>query len=113
MVFRRDCKACLQGQMRSHVHRRQKHHGSNTLNMDLVGPWKPGKDHALGRPATRFLIASLTVPLPFGKVESSEELADHYGGERVESRDEGDVENPECERDPSPEELKRRQRLGD
>ena len=133
MVFRKDCKACLQGQMRSHVHRRQKHHGSNTfcLNMDLVGPWKPGKDHALGRPATRFLIASLTVPLSFGKVESLEEPPDNDGGDQVESRDEGDVErviadhpldldfsdlceeNPECERDPSPEEFKRRQRLGD
>ena len=68
IVFRRDCRACLEGQMQSHVHRRQKHHGSNTfcLTMDLVGPWKPGRDHLLGRPATRFLIASLTVPLPRG-----------------------------------------------
>ena len=56
IVFRRDCKACLEGQMRSHIHRRQKHHGSNTfcLSMDLVGPWKPGKDHLLSRPAPDF-----------------------------------------------------------
>ena len=39
IAFRRDCRACLEGQMRSHIHRRQKHHGSNTfcLTMDLVG----------------------------------------------------------------------------
>ena len=86
MVFRKDCRACLQGQMRSHVHRRQKHHGSNTfcLTMDLVGPWKPGKDHVLTQPATRFLIAALSVPCPESSGDNidkdragpSEEVAD-------------------------------------
>ena len=66
MVFRRDCRAFLQGRMKSHVQRRQKQHGSNAfcLSMDLVGPWKLGKGHALNQPATLFLIASRTVLLP-------------------------------------------------
>ena len=124
LVFRRDCRACLEGQMRSHVHRRQKHHGSNTfcLSMDLVGPWRPGKDHVLGRPATRFLIASLSIPLLDGSEEegipgqtgdasvsaepvSEVELEEYEEGEEEEDR--------EAESDPGPEEMNRRQREGE
>ena len=129
IVFRRDCKACLKGQMRSHVHRRQKHHGSNTfcLSMDLVGPWKPGKDHLLGQPATRFLIASLTVPRP-GSVggepmEEDEANVEGTGEENGDSREReardegeiadyeiGEVQDGELEDDPNPEEVSRRAR---
>ena len=135
VVFRRDCRACLQGQMRSHVHRRQKHRGSNTfcLSMDLVGPWKPGKDHLLGTPATRFLIAALSVPLP-GHLNVDEEpgvinlepdrdvVAQAAGEsegreERVESEpadyEVGVEEDLAGEHDPSPEELDRRRRQGE
>ena len=127
IAFRRDCRACLEGQMRSHIHRRQKHHGSNTfcLTMDLVGPWKPGKDHVLGQPATRFLIAALSVPRPAGgdadregnpretrgERESEEEEENH---EIVEMEHEKGEEPPgEVDSDPSPEELGNRRRQGD
>ena len=124
-MFRRDCRACLEGQMRSHVHRRQKHHGSNTfcLSMDLVGPWRPGKDHLLGKPATRFLIASLSVPLlnPSGEGSVSELSQD--AGERAElpdqaglgdyERGEEEEEDGERERDPGLEEMERRCREGE
>ena len=138
IVFRRDCRACLQGQMRSHIHRRQKHHGSNTfcLSMDLVGPWKPGKDHLLGRPATRFLLASLTVPRPTGKAgEGSGENEGEFGAEHgVGQQEVPGVEHDfqECElelpqdeeadpsqdpedpnSDPSPQEMDRRRRQAD
>ena len=129
ILFRRDCKACLQGQMKSHIHRRQKHHGSNTfcLSMDLVGPWKPGKDHLLGNPATRFLIASLTVPKP-GHIDSESapdrdgEPEENHEASRVEEREfQSDREDYELgglseedgADDPGPEELGRRRRQAD
>ena len=125
MVFRRDCRACLQGQMRSHVHRRQKHHGSNMfcLSMDLVGPWKPGKDHLLGQTATRFLLASLTIPKP---EDESNETPDAGNGDQgvregreggegeeeisLEELEGGEHADEDLESDPSPEELDRRRR---
>ena len=128
VVFRKDCRACLQGQMRSHMHRRQKHHGSNTfcLSMDLVGPWKPGKDHLLGQPATRFLIASLTVPKPGSMDEERGEGGDDDLRDAEESRepeDSGGVDSlrdyeaggdPDGEVDDAgPEEMERRRRQAD
>ena len=111
MIFRRDCRACLQGQMRSHVHRRQKHHGSNTfcLSMDLVGPWKPGKDHVQGQPVTRFLIAALSVPLP-GGLESEEGGRERTDEWEEEEYEQGAEEEPllasEC--DPNADEFEQR-----
>ena len=103
--------------MRSHIHRRQKHHGSNTfcLSMDLVGPWKPGKDHVHGQPVTRFLIASLSVPLP-GKLESTEgeeeerEREDGAGWEAQDYELGEEEEDPAPECDPSMEELEQRRK---
>ena len=119
MVFRRDCRACLQGQMRSHIHRRQKHQGSNTfcLTMDLVGPWRPGRDHLHGQPVTRFLIAALSVPIPGGmdiadSNEHSEGERDSAEGWQEEEYEQGVEEEPlgESEGDPSLEEFERRRR---
>ena len=108
--------------MKSHVHRRQKHQGSNTfcLSMDLVGPWKPGRDHAQGQPVTRFLIASLSVPIPDGQQEA-DSLADEREGESqgleagesdgLEDYEHGEEEDPGPDSDPSKEEMElRRQR---
>ena len=126
IVFRRDCRACLEGQMRSHVHRRQQHHGSNTfcLSMDLVGPWRPGKDHILGQPATRFLIASLSVPLvetsgAKGATDQPEEEGDHVEPsdaveiEEYERGEEEEEEGGDGEQDPGPAEMDRRRREGE
>ena len=122
IIFRRDCRACLEGQMKSHVHRRQKHQGSNTfcLSMDLVGPWKPGRDHVHGQPVTRFLIASLSVPLPEGQQDvdrlSERRESEHQGFEGGESDDlddyeHGEKEDPEMDGDPHEEDIElRRQR---
>ena len=123
VVFRKDCRACLQGQMRSHMHRRQKHHGSNTfcLSMDLVGPWKPGKDHLLGQPATRFLIASLTVPKPgsmeeekgdddLRDAEESREPEESRGVGSLMDYEAGGDPDGEVEAEPSPEEMERGRR---
>ena len=102
MIFRRDCRARLQGQMRSHIHRRQKNHGSNTfcLSMDLVGPWKPGKDHLHGQPVTRFLIAALSVPLPGGMDIADSSESDEREGESVEGWEEEDYEQEVEEESP-------------
>ena len=117
MIFRRDCRACLQGQMRSHIHRRQKHHGSNTfcLSMDLVGPWRPGKDHLHGQPVTRFLIAALSVPLPGGLDTAKGSEGEEGEGESAEGWEEEEYEQGVeedlplgSEGDPSEEEFERR-----
>ena len=65
VVFRKDCRTCLQAAMRGQRHLRQKHQHANalTLNLDLIGPWIPGDDHSLPGPAKHILVATLGVPV--------------------------------------------------
>ena len=61
--YRRDCQTCLASSVRSHLHLRQKyqHRNAFTLNVDLIGPLKPGEDQ-LGK-ARHLLVGVLGVPL--------------------------------------------------
>ena len=90
VVFRRDCKVCLQSAMRGPRHFRQKHRHANalTLNLDLIGPWTAGDDHALAGPARHILVATLGVPilkdgkpLPLEKETEGEEKEREEGNE--------------------------------
>ena len=65
VVFRRDCKVCLQAAMRGPRHFRQRHRHANalTLNLDLIGPWAAGDDHAVAGPVRHILVATLGVPI--------------------------------------------------
>ena len=65
IIFRKDCKVCLQAAMRGPRHIRQKYQNSNALclSLDLIGPWIKGRDHVLSGPARFILVATLGVPL--------------------------------------------------
>ena len=82
VVFRKDCRVCLQSAMRGQRHLRQKHQHANalTLNLDLIGPWIKGEDHLLPGHAKHILVATLGVPIyedgqavPLQKEEKKEE----------------------------------------
>ena len=97
--------------------------------MDLVGPWKLGKDRALNQPATLFLIASRTVLLPnsLGPLGDKEQTgginADDPTGvddgdgwmedDVLDDYEHGVEESLDLERDPSPEALALRQKRGE
>ncbi|CAE7396116.1 RE1 [Symbiodinium sp. KB8] len=76
--------------MRGPRHFRQKHRHANalTLNLDLIGPWTAGDDHALAGPARHILVATLGVPilkdgkpLPLEKETEGEEKEREEGNE--------------------------------
>ena len=100
IVFRKDCKVCLQAAMRGPKHIRQKYQHSNALclNLDLIGPWIKGKDHILSAPARHILVATLGVPvfrdgkpLPFAPEKEQKEE------EKEEKKEEGREEREGCE----------------
>ncbi|CAE7273806.1 GIP [Symbiodinium sp. CCMP2592] len=100
IIFRKDCKVCLQAAMRGPRHIRQKYQHSNALclNLDLIGPWIPGRDHALSAPARHILVATLGVPvfrdgnpLPLQPEDKKEEKEGLREGEGSEDREEDDA----------------------
>ena len=118
VVFRRDCRVCLEAAMRGPRHLRQRHAHANALclTLDLIGPWVDGKDHALTNPAKFILVGTLGVPVYKGgrpqvlqAEDDGKERKDE--GERREEGDEDDgrgigaIEDPEplILEDPTPE----------
>ncbi|CAE7354912.1 GIP [Symbiodinium sp. CCMP2592] len=67
MPFRRDCKACLAGHFRGHVHRRVVAPDAWTLSLDLVGPTRQGSDEYV-RKIRYGLVGVLVVPDALGKI---------------------------------------------
>ena len=61
MPYRRDCKACLAGYFRGHVHRRIGVPDGWCLSLDLIGPFKEG-DHEDGSTTKYGLVGVLVVP---------------------------------------------------
>ena len=47
--YRRDCKACLAGSFRGHIHRRVVAPDAWCLSLDAIGPMKQGDDEQLKR----------------------------------------------------------------
>ncbi|OLQ05239.1 Copia protein [Symbiodinium microadriaticum] len=95
IVFRKDCKVCLQAAMRGPKHIRQKYQHSNALclNLDLIGPWIKGKDHILSAPARHILVATLGVPVfrdgkPLPLVPEKEQKEEEKEEKKEESREE-------------------------
>ena len=100
IVFRKDCKVCLQAAMRGPKHIRQKYQHSNALclNLDLIGPWIKGKDHILSAPARHILVATLGVPVfrdgkPLPLAPEKEQKEE----EKEEKKEEGREEREGCE----------------
>ena len=101
IIFRKDCKVCLQAAMRGPRHIRQKYQHSNALclNLDLIGPWIPGRDHALSAPARHILVATLGVPVfrdgkplplqPEDKKEEEKEVLEEKERSEERKEDEG------------------------
>ncbi|CAE7201986.1 putative transposon protein [Symbiodinium microadriaticum] len=71
-----------------HFRQRHRHANALTLNLDLIGPWTAGDDHALAGPARHILVATLGVPilkdgrpLPLEKEKEGEEKEREEGNE--------------------------------
>ena len=77
VCFRPDCKTCLSGAIRSHLHVRNKYPQKNvlTLTADLIGPLVRAEDHAHPSAKVRhLLVAALCIPAYEGG--TIEKLAD-------------------------------------
>ena len=108
ILFRKDCKVCLQAAMRGPKHIRQKYQHSNALclSLDLIGPWIKGRDHSLTSPARFILVATLGVPLlrdgsplPLSAdARSEKEERQREEGERKSEKEEKQGEEGERER---------------
>ncbi|CAE7941114.1 unnamed protein product, partial [Symbiodinium necroappetens] len=77
--YRRDCKACLAGAFRGHVHRRIVAPDAWCLSLDCIGPAKQGEDELLKR-VKYGLIATLAVPDVLGKLLQPAEPGDEDDG---------------------------------
>ena len=78
--YRRDCKACLAGSFRGHIHRRIVAPDAWCLSLDAIGPMKVGDDELLKR-VKYGLIATLAVPDVLGKIlQPAEPEGDDGGG---------------------------------
>ena len=79
--YRRDCRACLAGSFRGHVHRRVVAPDAWCLSLDVIGPAKQGDDEQLKK-VKYGLIATLSVPDVLGKLLQPPEpqSADDGGG---------------------------------
>ncbi|CAE7940779.1 RE1, partial [Symbiodinium sp. KB8] len=78
--YRRDCKACLAGSFRGHIHRRIVAPDAWCLSLDAIGPMKQGDDERLKR-VKYGLIATLAVPDVLGKIlQPAEPEGDDGGG---------------------------------
>ena len=78
--YRRDCKACLAGSFRGHIHRRIVAPDAWCLSLDVIGPTKQGDDELLKR-VKYGLIATLVVPDVLGKLlQPAEPQGDDGGG---------------------------------
>ncbi|CAE7943445.1 unnamed protein product, partial [Symbiodinium sp. KB8] len=78
--YRRDCKACLAGSFRGHIHRRIVAPDAWCLSLDVIGPTKQGDDEILKR-VKYGLIATLVVPDVLGKLlQPAEPQGDDGGG---------------------------------
>ncbi|CAE7492362.1 TY5A, partial [Symbiodinium necroappetens] len=78
----------LKGKGPRHFRQRHRHANALTLNLDLIGPWTAGDDHALAGPARHILVATLGVPilkdgrpLPLEKEKEGEEKEREEGNE--------------------------------
>ena len=78
--YRRDCRACLAGSFRGHIHRRVVAPDAWCLSLDVIGPARQGEDEQLKR-VKYGLIATLAVPDVLGKLlQPSEPSEEDDGG---------------------------------
>ncbi|OLQ15439.1 Retrovirus-related Pol polyprotein from transposon TNT 1-94 [Symbiodinium microadriaticum] len=77
--YRRDCKACLAGSFRGHIHRRIVAPDAWCLSLDAIGPMKLGDDERLKR-VKYGLVATLAVPDVLGKLLQPAEPGEDDGG---------------------------------
>ncbi|CAE7580175.1 RE2, partial [Symbiodinium sp. CCMP2456] len=102
--YRRDCRACLAGSFRGHIHRRVVAPDAWCLSLDVIGPARQGDDERLKK-VKYGLIATLAVPDVLGKLlQPAEPSEDDDGGgvgPVVEEDDplEGDEVGPEEDAD--------------
>ena len=77
--YRRDCRACLAGSFRGHIHRRVVAPDAWCLSLDVIGPMKLGEDE-LVKKVKYGLIATLAVPDVLGKLLQPPEPTDDDDG---------------------------------
>ena len=77
--YRRDCRACLAGSFRGHIHRRVVAPDAWCLSLDVIGPAQKGDDEQLKR-VKYGLIATLAVPDVLGKLLQPPEPMDEDDG---------------------------------
>ena len=70
--YRRDCRACLAGSFRGHIHRRVVAPDAWSLSLDVIGPARQGEDEVLKK-VKYGLIGTLVVPDVLGKLLQPEE----------------------------------------
>ena len=77
--YRRDCRACLAGSFRGHIHRRVVAPDAWCWSMDVIGPARQGEDEQLKK-VKYGLIATLAVPDVLGKLLQPPEPSDEDDG---------------------------------
>ena len=87
--YRRDCRACLAGSFRGHVHRRVVAPDAWCLSLDVIGPARQGEDEVLKK-VKYGLIGTLVVPDVLGKLLQPEDprrrMMDEGWGRSLSSR---------------------------
>eukprot|EP00439_Symbiodinium_sp_Y106_P031339 s1882_g3.t1 len=80
--YRRDCRACLAGSFRGHIHRRVVAPDAWCLSLDVIGPARQGEDEVLKK-VKYGLIGTLVVPDVLGKLFQPEEALEMDDGRGV------------------------------
>ena len=80
--YRRDCRACLAGSFRGHIHRRIVAPDAWCLSLDVIGPARHG-DHESIKKVKYGLIGTLVVPDVLGKLLQPSEPQDDDDGRGV------------------------------
>ena len=110
--YRRDCRACLAGSFRGHLHRRVVAPDAWSLSLDVIGPARQGEDEVIKK-VKYGLIGTLVVPDILGKLlQPGEPPEDDDGrgvGEILEEPlwEDGDLADDEGESVPEAEKTRR------